>query len=219
MNVGLTRLTAWYSASASRSASGPPNVCGDPRGEHAAERAPATDHVLPQPALRLVQASDSAWPERGPLQRVGDPCLVQAVAALVHRSVQPRGEVALVPARGDPDVAELSPLANGCTVSSIRHPAAIEAHQRHDLVDERRAACRSATSWCRHESSTLSWCSATVAISGTSSALQLREQGRDLGALHAGLVVVEQRVVGAVKARRGNRRSGARARGCARGTG
>ena len=146
INEGATRLTARYSASGSSPATPFPNTLRDPRGEHAAERPSAADHVLPQPALGLVDRERLAVAERRALQRLRDPRLVQTVAALVHRPVQPRREEALVPARRDPHVVMPKPVANGWTASSIRQAAAVEAHQ---LEQPRRPAAAGARSGSR----------------------------------------------------------------------
>ena len=63
----------------------------------------AADHVLPQPALALVQARRAARGERRALERRADAALVEAVADLVHAAEQ-RLEVGLGVARRDADV-------------------------------------------------------------------------------------------------------------------
>ena len=100
------------------------------RREHAAEGAAAPDHVLPQAALRLVQAERLGPAERRALERVGDSGLVEPVAALVHGAVQRRGEVALVPAGRDADVAGAE--AGGERMHGVVDPPAlaVEAHPR-----------------------------------------------------------------------------------------
>ena len=148
------------------------------------------------------------------------PGLVQAVPALVHRPVQAGREEVLVPARRDPHVAAPRPVANGCTVSSIRQPRRRSPSARRSRatssplpIDGKRrvqrtrrrpaSACRDERRDHRHQLG-----------------LQLREQRRDLGGRHLGLVVVEQRRrrdTRTRRCRRGIRRSGARARSCAPG--
>src|SRR5205807_8607838 len=82
---------------------------GDPWGEDAAERPAAADHVLPQPALGLVQAERFGEPERRTLKRRRGSGLVESVAAFVHRAIQGRREERLIPTGPDPDVAGAKP--------------------------------------------------------------------------------------------------------------
>ena len=73
--------------------------------EPAPERKRASDDVLPEPALRLVDGARRAVAERRPLEGRANAELDEAVAALVHRREE-RVEVGLVVARREPDVAE-----------------------------------------------------------------------------------------------------------------
>ena len=70
----------------------------------APERARAADLVLPQAALRLVDAERDAGVERRAMQRRVDLLLVEAVADLVQDG-EDAAEVGVVPARGDALVA------------------------------------------------------------------------------------------------------------------
>ena len=80
-------------------------------GEHPrAERAPAPDEVLPQPALRLVDAQGDGVAERRRHEPRGHARLVEAVAELVQAAVQRAREVVQVVARGDPRVAAADAL-------------------------------------------------------------------------------------------------------------
>ena len=78
----------------------------------------APDDVLPQTALRLVQARGDAAAERCPLERRVDAVLVEAVPALVHRGEE-RVKVALRVTGGQPDV-------RGCEAGAERVHRAVE---------------------------------------------------------------------------------------------
>jgi hypothetical protein len=75
------------------------------RVEPAPERQGPTDHVLPQPALRLVQRRGDSRRERRALERPRHAPLVEAVPALVHRGEE-REEVVLGIAAREADVSE-----------------------------------------------------------------------------------------------------------------
>ena len=71
--TAATLLTARNSASASSAPPGVANAGGDPRRQHLGERPAAADHVLPQPALGLVQPERLAVAERRAAQAIGRP--------------------------------------------------------------------------------------------------------------------------------------------------
>ena len=75
------------------------------RVEVAPERQAAADHVLPHPALRLVQAERGAARERRALELARDAVLVEPVAGLVHRPEQ-AVEVVVEVARRQADVGD-----------------------------------------------------------------------------------------------------------------
>ena len=74
--------------------------------------------------------------ERRSLQRRRHAGLVQPVTALVHRSVQPAGEVRLIPPSGDAHVMGAEP--GGERVHGVVNPppSAVKAHQPDDLGDQ-----------------------------------------------------------------------------------
>ena len=206
------QLTARYSASARLDRAAEQRV--DPRRQHAGEGAPATDHVLPHPALRLVEPQRLAVAERRAPQRLGDPVLVQPVTAFVHRAVQAGGEVRLLPARRDPHVAGADPGRE--RVHRVVHPPAAcgQSPSAPPPARRARAAGRPGTRRGGIEGSTLARCSASVAISGTSSRLELIEQRPHLRRTSC---PARSRRAGrrrAPRTRRSSRRTGGRARGC-----
>ncbi len=75
------------------------------RIEEAPERHAASDEVLPQAALRLVQAERGAGADRKIREAARDLVLVQPVPVLVHSREQ-RLEAVLVVVRGDADVVD-----------------------------------------------------------------------------------------------------------------
>ena len=75
------------------------------RVEPAPERERATDDVLPEPALRLVQRRGDSGAQRRSLERRADAPLVDAVPGLVHGGEE-REEVVLRVAARQADVAE-----------------------------------------------------------------------------------------------------------------
>ena len=75
-----------------------------PRQQPRAERPPAADDVLPQPALGLVDAQRGASVQRRAAQRRGEVGVVEAVAELVQPAVERPAEIVVAPARGDADV-------------------------------------------------------------------------------------------------------------------
>ena len=191
-----------------------------PRRQHIAERPPAPDHVLPQPALGLVQRQRLAVAERRALQRLGDARLVQPVPALVHRAVQRRGEVRLVPAGGDPNVAGCrSPVANGCTASSIRQAARSKPIRSSTSIDQlalpvdREVAVQDAS---RRPVGVLARPPRSAARSSDlSSSNRPRDLARASSRARSRRAPRRRRS----RSRRSSRRSGARARSCAPGTG
>ena len=137
--------------------------------------------------------------QRRSLQRIGDSRLVQAVAALVHAGVQRRHQVGLVPARGDPDVVVAERGRE--RVYGVVHPPTrwVKAHSPHHVRDQLPLAVHGEAPIDHRPVD-------AVGVVGQRRdhrhqlRLQLVEQPRDLGALHARLVVVEQHVVGALEA-------------------
>ena len=157
----------------------------------APEAARAPDHVLPQPALRLVPGARGAAGERRALERGVDLVLVEPVAELVQRRVQ-RVHVGLVVARrqahvghGDRRLERMGRLVEAplllVDADRAQHGAqqralaglGERAHAQQGVVDLRRRG---------HERD--------------EAVAQALERVAHLGRGHARLVVVEQRVVG-----------------------
>ena len=108
-----------------------------PRQPVRPEGARAADHVLPQPALRLVDAKRRPRADGRAIPCGIDPRLVEAVPGFVEHAEESDGERRLVLLRGDPDV--LATHVRHERVDRLVDPPGrvVEAHRARDLERER----------------------------------------------------------------------------------
>ena len=83
------------------------------------ERPRASDDVLPEAALGLVNAERGRVAEERPHEGRVDPLFVERVSGLVHGAEQQRERLVLDVSRGEADIVA-SRAANGCTDLSCR---------------------------------------------------------------------------------------------------
>src|SRR5829696_5598901 len=160
------------------------------REEVPPEREAAADHVLPHPALRLMEAERGAMRERRPLQLAGDAVLVEAVSRFVHRPEEPV-EVVLEVTGRQPDVRDRDRRGERMD-SGVEPPrgwvvAKPLDHLHLELLlalDRERPPAHGALA-----------VPADLGDQRNLLLLQPIEDSADLGRLHAGLEVVEEDVV------------------------
>ena len=159
-----------------------------PRVEPAPERARAADEVLPEPRLRLVQPERRAARERRALERRIGAVLVEPVAALVHRR-----EEAVERVSGSRVVMRMSwvarDCANGWGAGSSRH--AVSSKPKRRRMSSESCRCVAAGSFLDRRRRRRS----RGFHERDEHLLEAVEDRAHLRRLHAGLVVVEQRVV------------------------
>ena len=166
------------------------------RIEEAPERGTAADEVLPEPALRLVDAERARAAGREPLEMLRLLMAVEAVAVLVHRREE-RLEIVRVVVRRDPDVVaagagrermlgRVDPPAVGAVPEEVDH-----------LVRHRLLALDGEVAG---EERVVDLAVAELRDERDERRLELREHCAHLGRLRLRLVVVEQNVVALVRA-------------------
>ncbi len=199
MSDGSTRLAARWSCSADTE----PNRLREDLSQHRQRlrevRQAATDPVLPQPALRLVEAQRQPVPQRRARELGPDAVLVHGVPRLVHHGPQGGPDVGRLVASGDPQVAGgdgHGEGVNGFVEAALvlwdrqarQHPLCQLA-----LVGEGEIAVQAARVGCLRRGEALNQRLKPVP--------QRREHGLELARAHAGLVVVQQHVVGVLVGR------------------
>src|SRR5688500_5109657 len=164
------------------------------------ERPRPSDHVFPQPALRLVHAERRATLERRTLVLVADALLVKSVSGFMHRSEEQRQRLPVYPTSGDSHVAGAD--AGGKRMKRLVLPASapVEAERGHHVHSEPPdvalricgAEKRGSRRWPRRD----------VLDDGHLTLPERVEEFLHFRGLHPWLVVVEQHIVGMIRGRK-----------------
>ena len=188
-------LTARYSPSASRPLSAAGSRTAQARHQPRAERARAPDDVLPQAALRLVDAERHRVVQGRAEQAAVDARLVEAVPELVQPAVERDREVLLVVLGGEPDVVGRDRGGERVHGRVEAHRIRVEADALEDIEhrDPLRVGPEPAEEGAAVADHLLG--GAGGGDDGHEGIAQLGEERAELGGREAGLEVVEQRVV------------------------